>query len=135
VFAPEGLISCADSDSAEQPAEKQGLQTVIDMEAGSLAQHTAITMAVVAFHVVLLRFGGSPTSGDRSARNSERRLWRKFVGLHFLVLVVFANATLILPRATQRAAALIAVSLIAVIHLVWRRRVNALGHEREDPGH
>jgi TRAP-type C4-dicarboxylate transport system permease large subunit len=132
---PEGLISCAASNSADQSCEKLELWTVIDMVVASLAEHIVITVAVVVFHVVLLRIGGSPTSGDWSARNSERRLWRQFVGLHFLVLVVFANATLVLPRTTQRAAALIAISLIAVTHFVWRRGVKALGHEQEDAGH
>jgi hypothetical protein len=102
------------------------------MEAASLAEHIVITMAVVVFHMVLLRIGGSRASRDRSAWNSERRLWRKFVGLHFLVLVVFANATLVLPRAAERAAALIAISLIAVIHLVWRRGITTLNQDHVD---
>jgi hypothetical protein len=99
------------------------------MEVASLAEHIVLTGAVVVFHTVLLRIGGSPTSGIRSARNSERRLWRKFVGLHCLVLVVFANAILVLPRAAERAAALIAISLIAVTHLVWWHELKALGQE------
>jgi hypothetical protein len=132
MFVPEGLFSCADSNSAERSCEKSELRTVIDMEVASLAEHIVITMAVVVFHIVLLRIGGSPTSGDRSARNSERRLWRKFVGLHFLVLLVFANETLVLPRATQRAPALIAISLIAVIHLVWRHATTKVKHQTGD---
>jgi cobalamin synthase len=105
------------------------------MDYGSLIEHALITLLVVVFHILLLWMGGSSSSQNPQLINAERRLWRKFVGLLFVVLVNFANATLVLPRGSERAAALIAILLLALIYLDWRHGTRTLkGHEGDSDG-
>ncbi len=102
------------------------------MDSGPLVEHSLITLLVVVFHLLLLRMGGSSSSQDSHVITAERRLWRKFVGLLFVVLVIFANATLVIPRDFERAAALIAIVLLAIIYVDWRRGTWTLEHHKGD---
>jgi len=59
-------------------------------------------------------------------------LWRKFVGLMFVVLVIFGNATLVIPRCSERPAVLIAISLLAIIYLDLYRGTGKLKRHKGD---
>ena len=92
-------------------------------------EHGLITIMVVVLHLLLLWIG--PRSTSRPS-NAERRLWRRFVGLLFLVLVMFANTALVIPRGFERAVALVAILLLALIYVDWRHRTTKLKHQEVD---
>jgi hypothetical protein len=102
------------------------------MDSGSLTQHVLITLFVVVFHVLLFWIGGSSASENPQAANAERRLWRRFVGLLFVALVVFANVTLVIPHGSERAAALVAIPVLAMIYIDWRHGIRSLNRNDSD---
>ena len=105
---------------------------MVNLPGATPVEHTLITALVVLFHVFLLWVGRCGTSRHRHPSNAERRLWRRFVGLLFVVLVVFANATLVIPMGSERAAAVIAILLFAMIFVDWRHGTTKLKQQESD---
>ena len=107
----------------------------VNLHGISLIEHTLITTLVAVFHLLLLWIGICGTSRHRRPSNAERRLWRKFVGLLFVVLVIFANVALVIPKGSERAAALIAILLLAIIYFNWHHGTRKLErHEGDSDG-
>jgi hypothetical protein len=91
-----------------------------------------MTVLVTVFHLLLLWMGTGGLVRKLHATRAEQRLWARFVGLMFVVLVTFANAALETSRSSERMAALFAISLLAAVYFDWRRGLSKLDRQERD---
>jgi len=90
------------------------------MSSIQLFDHVIITGAVLGLHLLLLWIGTPFVARHPRATDAQRRLWRSFIGLQFLVFVAFANVSMLLPKGPPRIAALVAVLVNAMLILRWK---------------
>lgn len=103
------------------------------MSTSPFIEHGLITGVVLVFHLLLLWIDMPAASRHPHSSKIQRRLWRRFVGLLFQVLVGFANASLVLSKGPQRIAALVAICVIAAIVLDWKLITRKLEADEKDP--